>query len=503
MKARDGLTERLCALARALAGGGPAVRRAAADAAAALMRCAGADRCIVARLAPDGHIRDAEGWTIEGARVRAAAEAASHFLIRRVVQTRAPVRVDDARRDRRWRSQRAVQTRKAERALLGLPAFRGDAVAAVVCLSHDAVPLRCDEDDPAPLLCAQMLGLALAPAARAAESAPRRAEALPAAASAGALAEPYLWQGFVTRSPALRDVLSEAARIAPVDLPVLIVGEDGTGKDLLARAMHAASGLRGPFVAASLGAIPETLAEVELFGCEPGAYTGATAARRGLVAEAEEGTLFLDDLQEAPRSLQAALLRVLAEGVVRPLGGAVPRAVDFRLIAASTLGFSALCAEHIVREDLLYRINGAVLALPPLRARREDVPLLFRRFLEEAGRGACPAVAPEAEAALIMHAWPGNVRELRNEARRVRALGRDTVVAEDFAWVREAGPARAPASRLREAVREAERAHVLRALDLALGNKSRAAAMLGITRRSLYRRLDRYAARAPEGPAAE
>ncbi len=493
MKESDRLIERLCELAGASAAGLDAPE-ASAGAVRALMQRVGADRCVLTTLTPDGRIRAAEAWTIEGGHLRSAAEAVSHFLIRQAVQTRAPVYVEDARKDRRWRSQYALAHHKTERSLAGLPVLRGEALIAVVCLSHDTVPLRYDEADWAPLLCAQLLVRGSVPAAAQGDVPAARGPQQGAAAS-GALSEPFVWQGFMTRSPSLRDVLREAARIAPSALPVLIVGEDGTGKDLLAHAVHVASGRSGRLVTADLGAIPEGLVEAELFGHEAGAFTGAVAARRGLIEEAQAGTLFLDDLQEAPKALQAALLRVLAEGVVRPLGGGEPRRVDFRLIAAGTLSFEALRSEKIVREDLLYRIHGAVFTLSPLRARAEDIAPLFARFLAEFGGGRARELSAEAETALVTHTWPGNVRELRNEAQRLAALGGGTVQAGDLSWMRAGGGAiagKAAFPTLAYAVEEIERAHVRRALDLSLGNKSRAAKLLGITRRSLYRRLASY-----------
>jgi DNA-binding NtrC family response regulator len=274
------------------------------------------------------------------------------------------------------------------------------------------------------------------------------------------------------------------------------VGEDGTGKDLLARALHAASGRAGAFVVASASAMTDSLIEAELFGHEKGAFTGAETARGGLIAEADGGTLFIDDLPEMPEPMQAALLRVLAEGVVRPVGGDRPREVRFRLIAATAIAPAELRRQRILRDDLLYRLHGITLTLPPLRDRPEDVALLFDRFLGASCAGKTPRLREDAERFLLLHPWPGNVRELKSEAERLCALGKEEITPEDLSFVVPESHLEEAVttvlSPLAEAVEQAEREQIARALALSRGNKSEAARLLGITRRSLYRRLARY-----------
>jgi DNA-binding NtrC family response regulator len=226
----------------------------------------------------------------------------------------------------------------------------------------------------------------------------------------------------VGESLALREVFAVLERIALSDATLLVEGETGTGKELVARAVHDASGRRrGPFVAVDCGALPEGLLESELFGHVRGAFTGAANARSGMIVRADGGTLFLDELGRISPTLQARLLRVLEERVVRPLGGDAERAVDVRIIAASRDDLDAEVAAGRFRPDLLYRLAVVRVALPPLRTRREDIPILVRELLRRRG------LADEAPGGagldrLIAHGWPGNVRELRNVIDRAIAL---------------------------------------------------------------------------------
>jgi two-component system nitrogen regulation response regulator GlnG len=241
--------------------------------------------------------------------------------------------------------------------------------------------------------------------------------------------------------PALRAVLTRAARVAPTTMPVLVTGESGTGKELLARALHELGpSPSGPFVAVNCGALPRELAESELFGHERGAFTGAAARRAGWFEEASGGTLVLDEIGELPLELQPKLLRVLETGRLRRVGGSGEAAVRVRVVAMTLRDLEGEVARRTFREDLYYRLAGLHLALPPLRGRREDIPLLASHFLREIEAEVGPRrLEPSAIAALRDARWPGNVRELRNVIRRAAILTKDVITDADLEL-----PSRAP-----------------------------------------------------------
>jgi two-component system response regulator HydG len=308
----------------------------------------------------------------------------------------------------------------------------------------------------------------------------------------------------VGESPAMRALSAQVDRVAGSDLPVLLRGETGTGKELLARAIHLRSPRReAPFVSQDCGALTESLLEDELFGHEPGAFTGAERRREGLFARAHAGTLFLDEVGEMSPSLQAKLLRVLQEREVRPLGGDRPRAVDVRIVAATNENLELLAQQGRFRQDLLFRLQVLEVHLPPLRERPEDIPLLADRFLRRAGEetGRDPPVLGErALDALLAHPWPGNVRELEN-AIRVAALFSPGPVLDPRTLPlappqqRQRPPEGIDTTRsyadLLSSLEAQERGYVQAVLAGCRGNKAEAARRLGVTRYALYRTLKR------------
>lgn len=236
----------------------------------------------------------------------------------------------------------------------------------------------------------------------------------------------------IGRSPAMQDVYRIIARVVSNDLTVLVTGESGTGKELVARAIHdLGPRRRAPFVAINMAAIPRDLIEAELFGHERGAFTGAQARVAGRFEQAAGGTLFLDEIGDMPMDAQTRLLRVLQQGEFTMVGGARVIKADVRIVAATNKELAPLVAAGQFREDLFYRLNVVPIALPPLRERRQDVPLLARHFLDKAATDGLPrkAVGEDALRMLEAHDWPGNVRELENLMRRLAVLGRDEVIS--------------------------------------------------------------------------
>jgi DNA-binding NtrC family response regulator len=302
---------------------------------------------------------------------------------------------------------------------------------------------------------------------------------------------------FVTEDRQVVELLELVDRVAPRDVAVLITGESGTGKELVARRLHARSQrATGPFVAVNCAALPEALAESELFGHERGAFTGADRQRRGRFEEASGGTLFLDEVGEFAAALQAKLLRVLEDRTVRRLGGVSDIPVDVRVVAATNRDLSASAEEGGFRQDLYFRLAVVAVQLPPLRERGGDVPVLARHLLTTLAarhRVPVPELDPGALAALQGYRWPGNVRELRNVLERalvVRSGG--PIRREDLALPSSPGPSPTPegAVSLDRDVREREA--ILEALRRAGGNREEAARLLGVSVRTLYYRLRRF-----------
>jgi transcriptional regulator with PAS, ATPase and Fis domain len=306
----------------------------------------------------------------------------------------------------------------------------------------------------------------------------------------------------VGRSSAMTAVLRLLDKIVQTEEPVLISGESGTGKELIARAIHS-KGPRAkrPFLSENCAALTDTLLESELFGHVRGSFTGADRDKKGLFELADKGTLFLDEVGDMSPDMQKKLLRTLQEGEVRPVGGKTVRKVDVRIVSASNKELERLVRAGEFREDLYYRLKVLTIRLPPLRERKEDVPVLLEHFLalNQHGRRRPKLVKPEVVDALTAYDWPGNVRELENEIKRMVALADDEIGldvlsdpvrrgARPGARETEDGAVR----NLIELVESVERGEIEKALRAAESNKTRAADLLGISRFTLQRKLEKY-----------
>ncbi len=306
----------------------------------------------------------------------------------------------------------------------------------------------------------------------------------------------------VGQSTEMRRVFDLIARVSETDASVLITGETGVGKELVARAIHERSRRReGPLVTINCAAMPEPLLESELFGHVKGAFTDARFERRGLFVEASGGTLFLDELGEMPISMQAKLLRALEARKVRPVGGNVELPFDVRIITATNQDLPQRIEEGLFREDLYYRVNVVQVEVPPLRSRGSDVLLIAQEFALKFGKQhgkRVKGISPNAAERLMSYAWPGNVRELRNSIERAVALTRfEELVVDDLPdRIRDYKPSHVlvasddPTELVPLA--EVERRYIERVLDAVRGNKRQAARILGLDRATLYRKLDRY-----------
>jgi two-component system response regulator HydG len=307
------------------------------------------------------------------------------------------------------------------------------------------------------------------------------------------------FEGIVGHSPAMQRVFEVLGQVSATNATVLILGESGTGKELVARAIHENSPRKARrFVAVNCAALSEGLIESELFGHVRGAFTGAIASKEGRIVYADGGTLFLDEIGDMPLGTQAKLLRVIETREVQPVGGNQLHKVDVRLLAATNRDLRQMVGAGTFREDLLFRLQVATLALPPLRERAGDVPLLIDGFIHEFaalhGR-AVRGIAPEARAALSRYDWPGNVRELRNAIENMVLLARSDVLALEDVPESVRSQSRSSAGGYELAGRsleEVERDLIEANLKLAAGNREQAAKMLGIGERTLYRKLKEY-----------
>jgi two-component system NtrC family response regulator len=309
----------------------------------------------------------------------------------------------------------------------------------------------------------------------------------------------YCFESIVGSSEKIRDVLDMAGRVAASDASVLITGESGTGKELLAKGIHYNSPRAdGPFVAVNCAAIPEHLIESELFGHVRGAFTGAVKDKEGKFELATSGTLFLDEIGDLRVDLQAKILRALQERQVDRVGGKHPVSVDVRIIAATNKDIERAVKEGSFREDLYYRLGVITLHMPPLRERRDDIPMLVQHFLKKFNRGSDVRIDPEALAMLTAYGWPGNVRELENSIERASVLKRGDTIT----------PAELPDKLKKEktsveniilnlpdegiALEDLEKNLIIKALEKHKGNQTRAAEYLGITRPTLIYRMEKY-----------
>ena len=302
---------------------------------------------------------------------------------------------------------------------------------------------------------------------------------------------PEIPRGIVAESDAMRRVFQQAARVASSEATVLLLGESGTGKEVVAECIHQRSTrAERPLVRVNCGGLPANLIESELFGHEKGAFTGADAPHRGRFEEAHEGAIFLDEIGELPLAVQPTLLHVLENGAMRRVGGGRELTVDVRVIAATNRSLEDDVREGRFREDLFYRLNVFALEVPPLRERRDDILPLAAHFLKDEKR----RLAPATERVLMAYDWPGNVRELRNAMERAGIMADgNLVLPKDLPpQLQDAAPAGTSGTVLVGDMREIQRRAILEAIEKTGGNKTRAADLLGISRRNLIYKLREY-----------
>jgi len=313
--------------------------------------------------------------------------------------------------------------------------------------------------------------------------------------------ETFVFEGIAGSSAAMQGIFEVVRRVAPTNISVLIEGPSGTGKELLARAIHHNSLRRGkPFRPVNCAGLTETLLESELFGHVKGAFTGATADRKGLFEIADQGTLFLDEIGDMPLNMQAKLLRVIEDGVVTPVGSNKPTVVDVRIISATNQNLSKRIEHNEFREDLYFRIRGVNVSLPPLRDRAEDIPLLAEHFLAEAVEETGSNVTGITEPAMNLltgYEWPGNVRQLKNVIRTMVVMcERDKIdvqdIPPDISQRRQLTGTSAAANLAGVSLEDLEKKAIIDTLGKTQGNREKAARILGIGERTLYRKIKEY-----------
>ncbi len=315
------------------------------------------------------------------------------------------------------------------------------------------------------------------------------------------LDEKFGFQNIIGHSPAIVRILQTLRRFSSSDIPVLILGESGTGKELIANAIHENSRRAGQrFVPINCAGFSETLLEDELFGHVKGAYTGAMADRPGRFEHADGGTMFLDEVGDMPLAMQAKLLRVLENGEIIRVGSNEPIHVDVRVLSATNSDLAERVREKKFREDLYFRIKGATIDIPPLRQRREDIPLLIDYFVQQTAKAQgvkVKGIAPEARRVLMAYAWPGNVRQLRNVIENAMVLaGGDKITLDDLPVEVLGRPGEAAAAPLGQlagiSLQQAEKELICNTLRMVGGNREQAAGILGIGERTLYRKIKEY-----------
>jgi len=328
----------------------------------------------------------------------------------------------------------------------------------------------------------------------------------------GEVRESFAFEKIISKSPAMKRVLTLSSKFCNNDAPVLITGETGTGKELMARAIHYNSPRKDrPFVIKNCGVKTESLLESELFGHVKGAFTGADHNKIGLFKEADGGTVFLDEIGDAPLSTQAAILRVIQQGEIRPIGASETQYVDVRIISATNTDLQQAMREKIFREDLYYRLNTFAVELPPLRERLEDIPLLVHTFLQKLkvklGRERL-SISPEALRILVGFRWPGNVRQLENEIERAVVVcdPADTIDINDLSpeiigQTTEPDGIGQYRGKLRDAVEQVERELIARTLAEYHGNIQQTSQALGLTRKGLKDKMARYGIDAKDSPS--
>jgi len=313
--------------------------------------------------------------------------------------------------------------------------------------------------------------------------------------------EKYGFDNIVGHSPAMLRILDTVRRIAPTDLPILLLGESGTGKDLLANAIHTNSRrAEQRFVAINCAGLSETLLEDELFGHVKGAFTGAAGDRPGRFEYADGGTLFLDEVGDMPLAMQAKLLRVLENGEVVRVGSNDPIRVNVRLLSATNTDLARRVKDHKFREDLYFRVKGATIEVPPLRERREDIPLLIDHFIRQANEAhgtRIKGVTAEARRVLMAHDWKGNIRQLRNVVENMVVLAEgEKLAVDDLPDEVHRRPEEIAGAQLGQlagiSIEDAEKELIRNTLKMVEGNREQAAKILGIGERTLYRKIKEY-----------
>ncbi len=413
----------------------------------------------------------------------------SDSIVQRVRATRRPVVVADALHDQEWSSSSSVVNLKLCSVMVAPLMHRGE-VLGVLYLGNDSVVSLFGEKDLEALTVFAAQASLLVQNALLVDGLRRENESLREAMATRQYGE------IVGTGPSMREVLRRIEKVAAADVSVLVTGETGTGKELVAREIHRRSPrASGPFVAVNCGAIPESLLESELFGHVKGAFTGAVATRPGKFQAASAGTLFLDEVGDMPPQLQVKLLRALQDRAVTKVGDTRPEPVDIRIIAATNKVLEEEIGAGRFREDLYYRLHVVSVALPPLRERGEDVVVLARWFLQRYARefgSRARGFSPPALAALRKYGWPGNIRELENRVKKAALLAdRQLVGPEDL----DLGPESfAPVLPLSQAAEEFRKRYINEVLDRNGGNRTKTAKDLGVDPRTIFRHLERLEA---------